>query len=100
MEPLRPDQLSPQQQTPAEVEWNEEERIAYTRLRKITVHPSRLLAPKFMKTLGVYDDICEILRRMGLGFFIKFQRFHYPYAARQFYATLEVKYKNPKKKVG
>lgn len=88
--------MEPRKEPPEE--WDENEQEAYWRLRRVHVHPSRLLPPKLMASLGLYDDISDLLKRMGLGFFIKFQTHHFSDGARQFFSTLEIKYENPRKK--
>lgn len=51
-----------------------------------------------MDRLALFEDISNVLKRMGLGFFANFRASHYLDVTNQFIASLVVKYENPKKK--
>lgn len=52
-----------------------------------------------MARLRLYDGIQDIFTRIRLGFFANFKSYHYTDVTKQFIASLEVKYENPRKEM-
>lgn len=72
--------------------------LRYLSFRKIQTHPSRYLRPRLMSHIGILDDINTILVWMELDFLLNYGEVNYPKATKQVLATLEVRYKHPRKK--
>ncbi|CAN8276304.1 unnamed protein product [Cochlearia groenlandica] len=65
-------------------------RELYDALMEITFVPSRFPDPDTLKKLGIYDEVKEILRNMGLEWVLRREKIAYKEETCQFLATLSL----------